>query len=97
MFRRPQLTISDFQNKKLDTFEVKAENLKRGQLVEIKDLLYFGDAWDNKDGYATITKVYPRANMIDVTFINNFTKYSKCGVHIEDIIRLTPFNNNGKT
>jgi hypothetical protein len=64
-------------------------DLKKGQMVEIKNLLYFGDAWNNFNGYGTILRIYPKVNKIDVSFINNFNKCHKYGVDITDIIQIT--------
>ena len=57
-----------------------------GDLVEIKNLLYFPDCWGNYSGYGTILRTYPKVKKVDVSFINMFNKFHKSAIHISQII-----------
>lgn len=63
---------------------MKEMKYKLGQIVEIKDLLYWGDAWDNFNGYGTIIKLYPKVKKANIFFINSY-RFIKT-VNLKDII-----------
>jgi hypothetical protein len=84
-----QTKIEEIKIYQLNFNKVSANDLKVGMIVEIKNLLYWGDAWNNYDGFGEITAIYHKTNTIDVSFINCFNFYSKCGVNVSDIIRMT--------